>query len=157
MSTRLAHCTPNQTVPGTSPLTFPRARISAVFGGSPQPFISPVGKDRPIVNDNSVNICYQEKWNPWCPRHTGEHGIIFRSPEGLVPPIPNPEPNGVTLFRATKSAKWLYIGQYRTYRVDPISGAEWKTLPEWVRSAIPSSRFPFLISRLFRQRGSGTV
>ncbi|KAF8323014.1 hypothetical protein DL93DRAFT_2070432 [Clavulina sp. PMI_390] len=37
--------------------------------------------------------------------------------------------NGMTLFSFASPNNWRYMGQYRARRFEPLSGAEWKTLP----------------------------
>ncbi|KAF8310544.1 hypothetical protein DL93DRAFT_2099323 [Clavulina sp. PMI_390] len=108
---------------------FVRNHISSIFGGSPQEMISEPGGER-VVLDNVLNLCFLPFWNPCAPSQPGEHGVLFRSPEGMVQDIPSPESNGITLFRRRGAKDWVYMGQYRAWRIIPLTPEEWETLDE---------------------------
>ncbi|KAF8285272.1 hypothetical protein DL93DRAFT_1333564 [Clavulina sp. PMI_390] len=118
---------PAAPIPNSPTLGVTRQRISHIFGGGVQAMISNPAKNKVTLN-NTLNLCFQPSWNPLAPSQPGEHGLLFRSPEGMVSEIPSPEPNGVTLFRCNGTNNWVYMGQYRARRVDAISPVEWETL-----------------------------
>lgn len=128
---RSAMC-PLPIYPAPSSHTFTRTLISNVFGGSVRALVSAPAAHR-VKSGNTLNFCCRPKWAPWGPRIPGETGFIFVDPIGPeAGNLPNPGPNGLTVFYRVRQSEWLYLGQYRGSIIEPLSGAEWATIPEKV-------------------------
>lgn len=98
--------------------------------------------DDKVNRGNTINFCYNMDWNPWGPRSPGGVGIVFIDAIGTtVMKVPNPGPNGLTVFCRVDSNQWMYLGQYRAERMEPLSGAEWATLPKEVLLYSPCLKF----------------
>lgn len=98
--------------------------------------------DKKVNRGNTINFCHNTDWNPWGPRSPGAVGIVFIDAIGTaVTKVPNPGPNGLTVFYRVDSNEWMYLGQYRAERIEPLSGAEWATLPKKVLLHSHRSKF----------------
>lgn len=97
-----------------------------------------------VKSGNIMSFFYLPDWNPSGPKAPCESGYIYIDPIGPVAgKVPNPGPNGLTVFYRVdlSPARWLYMGQYKVLKFNPMSGAEWATLPEKVLLRIHPSDF----------------
>ncbi|KAJ6519945.1 hypothetical protein C8R45DRAFT_41676 [Mycena sanguinolenta] len=116
-------------------VVFTRGFLSATLGGSHQPLIVKIAKQKQKSLAKSCDIekflVPNQNQNPWCPRLPGEHGYMF---VGLGNERETfREPERLNLFLSvpaggSKALEVTYMGFYEVSRVAPLSVDEWRTL-----------------------------
>ncbi|KZO95090.1 hypothetical protein CALVIDRAFT_516764 [Calocera viscosa TUFC12733] len=103
-----------------------REFFSARYGGSSQNVFPRIGPARKELHDIGHVAFMKRDWNPELPLRPGEHGLAFCRHREIYESMP--------LFVRKAENQWLYMGEYRMHKVEPLTSDEWHRQDPQMRS-----------------------
>ncbi|KAG0708985.1 hypothetical protein DFH29DRAFT_890000 [Suillus ampliporus] len=121
-------------LPDDGSTCFSRPFLSLHLGGGSQSLTVKIGGQRTLSRkfDITSYLCPNLWENPWCPTRPGMAGYMFVGLGDEIHRFVRPEVH--ELFVGVARTNYKLMGRYQAHRVEPLTVAEWQTLPEKVRS-----------------------
>ncbi|KAF7307031.1 Acetyltransferase component of pyruvate dehydrogenase complex [Mycena indigotica] len=118
---------------------YSRDYLSTQLGGSIQPLIVPIGKQKQLSASLQIKkfLVPNQSMNPWCPRAPGQHGFMFVGLGAESHTFEQEEclPLFVSKPRSGGNLEASYFGDYHVSRVEPLTLEEWNTLAPAVQKS----------------------
>jgi hypothetical protein len=101
-----------------------------------------LGNEKKLAREHRITsyLCPNLWENPWCPMDPGMAGYMFVGLGEEIHRFVQPEIH--YLFVGVARTNYQLMGRYEARRVEPLTVAEWHTLPE----NVSESRFKGIIS-----------
>ncbi|KAF5391018.1 hypothetical protein D9757_004022 [Collybiopsis confluens] len=111
--------------------TFSREFISSIFGGNMQRMCPSIGKKH-LARHGRPNWMFTNNcmYQPNAPNEPGGPGLVYRSTP-FAPSNGQDETIVRHLFICIKPSEWLYAGDYKWVRAEPLTQAEFKSA--WIK------------------------
>ncbi|KAG1755160.1 uncharacterized protein EDB91DRAFT_277238 [Suillus paluster] len=123
-------------LPDDGSTCFSRPFLSIHLGGGSQSLIVKIGCQKTLSKKFGITsyLCPNLWENPWCPTRPGMAGYMFVGLGDEIHRFVRPEDQVHELFVGVAKTNYKLMGRYQAHRVEPLTVAEWQSLPDNVRS-----------------------